>query len=106
MEMAIYKLFLNFEKGIRFADLTDADKKELFLKYYQELSPNLTQSACIELVEKYVHVYVDNSMSEKVSKIRRKIEEGLGKEQAKPFIIAGANAEPKRIEVDREFVIK
>jgi len=29
----------------------------------------------------------------------------LGKEQAKPFIIAGANAEPKRIEVDREFVI-
>jgi len=52
MEMAIYKLFLNFEEGIRFADLTDADKKELFLKYYQELSPNLTQSACIELVEK------------------------------------------------------
>jgi hypothetical protein len=25
----------------------------------------------------------------------------LGKEQAKPFIIAGANAEPKKIEVDR-----
>jgi hypothetical protein len=104
MEMAIYKLFLNFEEGIRFADLTDADKKELFLKYYQDLSPNQTQNACKELVEKYVHVYVDNSMSEKVSKIRRKIEEGLGKEQAKPFIIAGANAEPKKIEVDREYI--
>ena len=104
MEMAIYKLFLKFDVGIRFADLVDKDKKEEFLNNYRELSPNLTYDACLKTIEKYVHVYVDNSMSEKVSKIRRKIEEGLGKEQAKPFIIAGANAEPKKIEVDKEFV--
>ena len=105
MEMAIYKLFLNHKDGIRFADLIDHDKKEEFLNNYRELSPNLTYDACLKTVEKYVRTWEDNSMSERISKIRKKIEGGLGKEQAKPFIIAGANAEPKKIEVDREFVI-
>jgi hypothetical protein len=104
MEMAIYKLFLNHKDGIRFADLIDNDKKEEFLNNYRELSPNLTYDACLKTIEKYVRTWEDNSMSERISKIRKKIEGGLGKEQAKPFIIAGANAEPKRIEVDREFI--
>jgi hypothetical protein len=102
IEMAIYKLFLNHEGGIRFADLVD--HKQEFLMYYEELSPHLTNPVCMDTVIKYVRTYENNSMSEKVSKIKRKIEEGLGKEQAKPFIIAGQNAEPKRIEVDRGFV--
>jgi hypothetical protein len=105
MEMAIYKLFLNHKDGIRFADLIDHDKKEEFLNNYRELSPNLTYDACLKTVEKYVRTWEDNSMSERISKIRKKIEGGLGKEQAKPFIIAGLNAEPKRIEVDRNFLI-
>ena len=104
MEMAIYKLFLNHKEGIRFADLVDDDKKEEFLNYYRALSPNLTYDACLKTVTKYVRTFEDNSMSERISKIRKKIEGGLGKEQAKPFIIAGVNAEPKRIEVDRGFV--
>ena len=105
MEMAIYKLFLNHKEGIRFADLVDDDKKEEFLNYYRALSPNLTYDACLKTVTKYVRTFEDNSMSERISKIRKKIEGGLGKEQAKPFIIAGVNAEPKRIEVERGFVI-
>ena len=104
MEMAIYKLFLNHKEGIRFVDLVDKDNAAEFLKYYIELSPNLTYTACHATVEKYVRTYEDNSMSERISKIKKKLEGGLGKEQAKPFIIAGVNAEPKRIEVDREFV--
>ena len=104
MEMAIYKLFLNHKDGIRFADLID--HKDEFLNYYRTLSPNLTYDACLSTITKYIRTFEDNSMSERISKIRKKIEGGLGKEQAKPFIIAGVNAEPKRIEVDREFVIK
>lgn len=103
MEMAIYKLFLNHKEGIRFADLVD--HKDEFLNYYRALSPNLTYDACLSTVTKYIRTFEDNSMSERISKIRKKIEGGLGKEQAKPFIIAGVNAEPKRIEVDRGFVI-
>jgi hypothetical protein len=102
IEMAIYKLFLNHDDGIRFADLVD--HKQEFLMYYEELSPHLTNPVCVDTVTKYVRTYENNSMSEKISKIKRKIEEGLGKEQAKTFIIAGQNAEPKKIEVDREFV--
>lgn len=102
MEMAIYKLFLNHKEGIRFADLVD--HKDEFLNYYRVLSPNLTYDACLRTITKYIRTFEDNSMSERISKIRKKIEGGLGKEQAKPFIIAGVNAEPKRIEVDRGFV--
>lgn len=104
MEMAIYKLFLNHKEGIRFADLVD--HKDEFLNYYRALSPNLTYDACLSTVTKYIRTFEDNSMSERISKIRKKIEGGLGKEQAKPFIISGVNAEPKRIEVDRNFLIK
>ena len=102
MEMAIYKLFLNHKEGIRFADLVD--HKDEFLNYYRALSPNLTYDACLSTITKYIRTFEDNSMSERISKIRKKLEGGLGKEQAKPFIISGVNAEPKRIEVDREFV--
>jgi hypothetical protein len=102
MEMAIYKLFLNHKEGIRFADLVDY--KDEFLNYYRALSPNLTYDACLSTITKYIRTFEDNSMSERISKIRKKIEGGLGKEQAKSFIISGVNAEPKRIEVDRGFV--
>ena len=47
-----------------------------------------------------------NSLSEKLSRIKRKFIAALGNEMAKPFLITGENREPRKIPVSREWVIQ
>ena len=101
MEKTVYLFFLDHPDGIALTDLPDHRAK--FLDIYESVS----NASSKELIENRVDDLISplsNSMSEKISRIRRKFNDAVGEEMANAYIIQGPNAGLKRIELDRKLV--
>lgn len=101
MERAIYLLFLNHPEGIRLAEMGD-HKNEL-----KSILNIISRNNDIDLINSGVDelcAYNSNSLSEKISRIRRKFKDLLGNEMAEHYSIKGPNGEIKKIELDRRLV--
>ncbi|MBK7967344.1 MAG: hypothetical protein IPK10_20080 [Bacteroidetes bacterium] len=103
MERSVYLLFLNHPEGIRLADI-DQHKDELRTLLYT-LS-NRGDRAVIERGLEELCYSGSNSLSEKISKIRRKFHELLVSEMAEHYCIKGVNGEMKSIGIDRTLVLR
>ena len=102
LEKTIYLLFLNHEDGILMSHLPD------YRKEIEHLYLSLSTADSIASIERRINDLVNphsNSCSEKISRIKRKIQECLGEQLAQHFIISGANATPKRIAFDRSLLV-
>lgn len=101
MERSVYLLFLNHPEGIR---LVDIDQHKLELGTYLHSLSRHGERKVIECGLNELCNFQSNSLSEKISKIRRKFIEALSSEMADPYCIKGVNGEIKGIELDRELV--
>jgi hypothetical protein len=99
LEKCLYVLYLKHPEGIELSHLPDY--KDEILKIYRQISNSSETSQINKSIEDLVNP-LSNSASEKISKIKKKLIEALGKEMSLPFIIAGKSGEKKRIEVSRE----
>lgn len=103
MERSVYLLFLNHPEGIRLVDF-DQHKAELGT-YLLSLSRNGEREVVQRGLDELCN-FQSNSLSEKISKIRRKFIGALSSEIAEPFCIKGVNGEIKGIELDRKLVLR
>lgn len=101
MERAIYLLFLNHPEGIRLAEMGNYKEE---LKSILNIISRTGDVAVINSGIDELCTYNSNSLSEKVSRIRRKFKDFLGDEMAENYIIKGPNGEIKKIELDRSLV--
>ncbi len=101
MERSIYLLFINHPEGIRLAEMSD-HKEEL--KSILNIVSRNSDLAVINSGVDELCAYNSNSLSEKISRIRRKFRDLLGDEMAEHYIIKGPNGEIKKIELDRALV--
>lgn len=103
IERSVYLLFLNHPEGIRLAEI-DQYKHEL-----SELLHSFSRSGDRNVIERALDELCfpgNNSLSEKISKIRRKFHEVLVSEMAEQYCIKGINGELKSIVIDRSLVIR
>ena len=101
LEKALYLFFLNRNEGVQISHLSDY-RDEIFAIYssISNADNQLTQMIRInDLVNP-----LSNSVSEKISRIKRKFVDALGDDIAANFIISGENAAPRRIPADRSLI--
>ncbi len=96
LEKVLYALFYKNPEGIFLSDLID-HKNEMILMYR-------SISGYDSLLEMDSHIgdlcnITNNSANEKLSRIKRVIEEHVGKRLAENYIIAGGRGERKRIKI-------
>ena len=102
LEKTVYLFFLSKPEGVQLSHVQDY-KNEIF-----EIYSRVSNSGSQESIQSRIDDLVDpssNSISEKISKIRKKFNEALGEEIAKLFVITGENASKKKINVDRTRVV-
>ena len=94
LEKTVYLFFFSHPEGVALNSIFEY--KDEFMDIYSSLS----NADSREVMEQRVNDLIDplsNSISEKISRIRRKFSEVLGEEMAADFIITGANAETRYI---------
>jgi len=101
LEKSIYFFFLSKSKGVQISHLSDY-RDEIFA-IYSSISNADSQLAQMIRVNDLVNP-LSNSVSEKISRIKRKFVDALGEDIAANFIISGENAAPRRIPADRSLV--
>lgn len=101
LERTIYLLFLNHPEGIHLSSLTDHEKwiEETYKRIGNPRTVADLRNSMQQLMDK-----TENSVNEKISRIRRKLTVLLGEDVAEAFVIKGERGEKKSIEVDRELV--
>lgn len=70
---------------------------------YSDLNTNITSSDIINSVNLLCNP-IGNSLSEKISKINRKIIAAVGSQMAEHYVVSGFNAQPRIIGLDRSLV--
>ncbi len=100
-ERAIYLLFLNHPEGIRLAEMGDykAELKSILKKISPSDSQETVESQLENLCE-----YNSNSLSERMSRIKRKFDDKLGAAMAEHYYIKGPNGGIKKIDLDRNLL--
>ena len=100
-ERAIYLLFLNHPEGIRLAEMGDykAELKSILKKISPSDSQETVESQLENLCE-----YNSNSLSERMSRIKRKFDDKLGSAMAEHYYIKGPNGGIKKIDLDRNYL--
>jgi hypothetical protein len=101
LEKTLFMLYLFHPEGIEISSLCDY-KNEMYQIYshlsnrgdINEMKSNIDQMADI----------TSNSASEKISKIKSKFINVIGSELALNYYIKGANAEVKKIDIDRKLI--
>ncbi len=100
-ERAVYLLFLNHPEGIRLAEM--GDYKAELRGILNQISPSDSRDAIEGQLENLCE-YNSNSLSEKMSRIKRKFDEKLGTAMAEHYYIKGPNGGIKKIHLDRAFL--
>jgi hypothetical protein len=102
LERAVYLLFLEHKEGIPVSHLADyrAELLELMGRLSRSDDPQVIEQGVDELCRP-----LSNSLSEKMSKIRRKFNDLLGEDLADVYCIKGPNGGHKSIALPRELVV-
>jgi hypothetical protein len=100
-ERAVYLLFLNHPEGIRLAEM--GDYKAELRGILNQVSPSDSREMIEGQLEKLCE-YNSNSLSEKMSRIKRKFDEKLGAAMSEHYYIKGPNRGLKKIHLDRAFL--
>jgi len=100
-ERAVYLLFLNHPEGIRLAEM--GDYKAELRGILNQVSPSDSREMIEGQLEKLCE-YNSNSLSEKMSRIKRKFDEKLGSAMSEHYYIKGPNGGLKKIHLDRAFL--
>jgi hypothetical protein len=98
LEHTVYLFFLNHPEGMEISHI--AGYREELTRFYLPLSHSENADQVRSRIEDLSNP-LENSISEKISRIKRKFTDALGSEMAQDFIIAGENAGPKKILLDR-----
>ena len=100
-ERAIYLLFLNHPEGIRLAEM--GDYKAELRGILNKVSPSDSRETIESQLEKLCE-YNSNSLSERMSRIKRKFDDKLGTAMAEHYYIKGPNGGLKKIDLDRDLL--
>lgn len=100
-ERAVYLLFLNHPEGIRLAEM--GDYKAELRGILNQISPSDSRDAIEGQLENLCE-YNSNSLSEKMSRIKRKFDEKLGTAMAEHYYIKGPNGGLKKIDLDHNYL--
>jgi len=100
-ERAIYLLFLNHPEGIRLAEM--GDYKVELRGILNKVSPSDSRETIESQLEKLCE-YNSNSLSERMSRIKRKFDDKLGTAMAEHYYIKGPNGGLKKIDLDRDLL--
>lgn len=103
LEKTVYLFFLKHIEGVKIPDVYDY--KSEIMKIYNSLYTGSSVESARKSAEALCNP-LDNSLSEKISRIKKKMITVLGTEIADLFYIQGANGEPKRIAVDRKYIVE
>ncbi len=101
LEKALYLLFLRYPAGIYLTSLCD-HRQELY-DIYASISNRGTQQDIKTRIDDMTNA-LNNSVNEKMSRIKRVFEESIGRELAKQYYIKGESGEVKKIHLDRGFL--
>lgn len=96
LEKVVYTLFYRYPEGLPLNQLTDY--KEEMKQIYQEVSGLASYSEMNAHIEDLCNV-LHNSCSEKISRIKRLLQDQLGKQLSTFYAISGKNSEPKKIPI-------
>jgi hypothetical protein len=94
LEKTVYLFFFSHPEGVALNSIFEHEDE--FMDIYSSLSNADSREVMVQRVNDLIDP-LSNSISEKISRIRRKFSEALGEEMASDFIITGANAEPRYI---------
>jgi hypothetical protein len=100
-ERAVYLLFLNHPEGIRLAEM--GDYKAELRGILNKVSPSDSRETIEGQLENLCE-YNSNSLSEKMSRIKRKFDEKLGAAMSEHYYIKGPNGGIKKIDLDRNLL--
>jgi hypothetical protein len=105
VQMKIYRLFLNHPEGFSFADLIGDDALKNELKSFYSVS-NKEQILLANSKSEYERLIynLDDTLSQHISRIKKKISDTLGVELAEHYIIRGEVAMARKIHIDRSLV--
>jgi hypothetical protein len=103
LEKTVYLFFLNHPEGVELNFVQDY-RAELET-IYSGLSNSDNRALIQSRIDDLVNHPLSNSLSEKISRIKRKLIELLGESIASYFIISGENASPKKILLERSKIV-
>jgi hypothetical protein len=103
LERTVYLFFLAHPEGIELS--CARDYRNEFESIYLYLTNSDNREIIKSRIDDLVNHPLSNSLSEKISRIKRRFIEALGEPMAQYFIISGDNATPKKILIDRSKVI-
>ncbi|MFM7770157.1 MAG: hypothetical protein ACKO8Q_06320, partial [Bacteroidota bacterium] len=101
LEKTVFLFFLRHEEGVAFTQMEE-HKNEL-MEIYMDLNPNVEHPKALRSIEQLIDLS-DNSLNEKLSKIRKKIENAVGFELSEYYVIAGNRTDKRSIGLDRNLV--
>ena len=101
LEKALYFLFLNYPEGIYHSSLSD-HRKELY-DIYSRISNMGDLMEMRARIDDMVNV-LNDSASQKMSRIKRVFEEAIGPDLAEHYYIKGESGEKKKIDLDRNLI--
>lgn len=101
LEKALYYLYLQHPEGIALSHLVD--HRDELRTIYSQLSTRGLLTDIYNKVEGLVNAN-SNSASEKIARIKAEFETKIGEKLSRPYLIAGGNGEPKRIELSRDLL--
>lgn len=102
MEKALYLFYLAHPEGIAMSHLPDFSGE--ILEWYRKISPTEDLHRMEERILKLTNP-MENTASEKLSRMKRKFFQALGPEIASHYIIDGLNGRAKKISLDRNLVV-
>ncbi len=101
---AVFLLYLDHPEGIRFKDL--ADHRSELERIYMSLSGRSDLQAMQKSLDDLTNSVMSNSISEKVSKVKKAFKNVVDERVARFYYIDGKAGEPKKIAFDRSLVIR
>ena len=103
LEKALYFLFLKYPEGIYHSSLSE-HRTELY-EIYSKIS---TMGDLLEMRERIDDMVntLNDSASQKMSRIKRVFEEAVGRDLAKHYFIKGDAGKKKKIDLDRNMIVE
>jgi hypothetical protein len=103
LEKALYFLFLKYPEGIYHSSLSE-HRTELY-EIYSKIS---TMGDLVEMKERIDDMVntLNDSASQKMSRIKRVFEEAIGRDLAKHYYIKGDAGQKKKIDLDRNMIVE
>ena len=103
LEKALYFLFLQYPEGIYHSSLSD--HRAALYEIYSKIS---TMGDLLEMRERINDMVntLNDSASQKISRIKRVFEDAIGRDLAKHYFIKGDAGQKKKIDLDRNMIVK